>query len=85
MVNWRDRTAVIQRYNSDDGCFSCGWGGLESGDGIMKKAMAGDVPFVSCEEMLRRAQLCVDPEMLLLTMQKDDIHFLPVSTLYSAF
>ena len=85
-INLLHRQVVLDKYKSEDGCYSCGYGAVYSHDDI-QETLGGRRPLaqVSCSTMAHRAEHHVDPSMTLRQLQHEDHDYVPLACLYTVY
>lgn len=75
---------VMSTYDSEDGCPSCGEGGVSSTEGITE-AVNKDRNILHWKQFERQAQDMIDPCMTIRQLDRMDSHYIPLSILYCTF
>lgn len=85
-INFLHRQVVLDKYKSEDGCYSCGYGAVYSHDDI-QETLGGRRPLaqVSCSTMAHRAEHHADPSMTLRQLQHEDHDYVPLACLYTVY
>ena len=74
----------MSTYDSEDGCPSCGEGGVSSTEGITE-AVNRDRHILHWKQFERHAMDMIDPCMTSRRLHRMDSHYIPLSILYSTF